>query len=398
VLYAGDVGAARLVLLQGLDPAGQARVAEVTGLAGGTALRLTRTDPVVPRIPVLAVVDGGPTTGTDQPGTGDPATGSSAAGVPGTASAPAGGPGPPAGAAPVRLRLLGPPAPGTALYTRAGGAGKPALTPLHRLDVDSTGFSEPLDPPGQTYVIVLDPTAPAAPAGVPAGVPTGTASPPAGSAAPGLLGGSGLVNAERLTAQPDTLEYGTPTLAVAGPAAPSYGWFSDGRFITKLLHRPARVASLGPRFSWRAKAGPARGHVFQSQSYEVTTGAERLLSVVVRLDGKVLCADVVQLGRAAAPKVPLSVSRCVAPRYGAGVVQALAAPGTATVTVTMVPAKPGQRRFQRPFRVPAGVPASTGFVVAGLIESGYPTGVGKAEAATAAGTRSGHALLATYKR
>jgi hypothetical protein len=41
---------------------------------------------------------------------------------------------------------------------------------------------------------------------------------------------------------------------------------------------------------------------------------------------------------------------------------------------------------------------SSGFVGAGLIETGYPTGAGWADATTAAGARSGRALLAPYRR
>jgi hypothetical protein len=381
VLYAGEVGGARLVLLQALDPAGRARVAEVTAGAGGP--RLTRTDPLLARIPVLAVADAAP----------DPTAGRTGP----TPSAP-GSAAPPAAGSPARLRLLGPPAEGRALYVRAG-SGQPAA-PLLRLERDGTGLSEPFAAAGPAYVVVLDP---AAPAGIGSGVESdGAASdPPAADAgaATGLRGGSGVINTGRLAAVPDLLEYGTPTLPVTGPAAPSYGWFADGRLIAQRLHRPARVALLGPSFRWPVRSGPARGHEFRSQSYEVTSGGQRLLSVIVRLDGKVLCADTTRLGSAAAaPTVPLAVNRCLAPRYGAGIVTVLAAPRTSAITLTLAAARPGQRAYRHPFRIPAGAPASAGYVGAGLIAGNFPTGAGRADATSNRNTRAGRALLAPYRR
>jgi DNA-directed RNA polymerase specialized sigma24 family protein len=380
VLYAGEVGGARLVLLQGVDTGGRARVAEITGFPGASGLRVTRTDVVVPDIPVLAVPDGA----------GAPAESSAA-----PAAAPAADPA--AAALPGRLRLLTAPDAGE-IYLRQGN--QPAATPLRELERDGSGLSAPFDSAGNTYVVVLPPPA-VDPAG---GPPAGSAGPAGGSGADPAgevadTGGSGLVSTARLTAAPDGLRYAVPTLPVTGPAVPTYGWYADGKLLAGALRGAATVAPLGPRFRWAVKAGPARGHEFQSQSYEVFSGGQRLLSVVTRLDGRVVCADTTRLSVAAAtPKVPLSVSRCVAPRYGAGVVQVLAAPGTAKVTVTIVPNKPKQVRYVTPFQIPAGAPASTGFVAAGLIEAGYPTGAGKADAASAAGIPAGRALLAPYHR
>jgi hypothetical protein len=131
----------------------------------------------------------------------------------------------------------------------------------------------------------------------------------------------------------------------------------------------------------------------------VTSGGQRLVSMVVRLDGRPLCANLSPLGPAGtAPPVRLMVYRCIAPRYGAGVVQLLAAPGTAAVTVTLATNRPGQRRYQRAFRPPAGTPASTGYVSAGLIDARFPTGGGRADAKSAAGRLIGRALLAEYHR
>ncbi len=386
VLYAGEVGGARLVLLQALDPAGQARVAEVTAGAGGP--RLTRTDPLLARIPVLAV----------PAAAADPAAGSTGP----TPSAP-GSAAPPAAGSPARLRLLGPPAEGRALYVR-DGSGQPAA-PLRRLERDGTGLSEPFAAAGPTYVVVLDPADPGTPAAAGTGSAAGpdgdSTDPPAGAAgtATGLRGGSGVLNTGRLAAVPDMLEYGTPTLPVTGPTAPSYGWFADGRLIAQRLHRPARVALLGPSFRWQVKSGPARGHEFRSQSYEVTSGGQRLLSVIVRLDGKVLCADLTRLSAAAAvPAVPLVANRCLAPRYGAGIVTVLAAPRTSAITLTLAAARPGQRAYRHPFRIPAGAPASAGYVGAGLIAGNFPTGAGRADATSNRNTRAGRALLAPYRR
>jgi hypothetical protein len=208
-----------------------------------------------------------------------------------------------------------------------------------------------------------------------------------------------VVSTARLTASPDLVEYAVPTLAVAGPAVPSYGWYTDGRLLAGLLHHPARVAAIGPGFRWRPRTGPARGHEFHSQGYEVTSAGQRLLSVVVRLDGRPLCADLSPLGRAGSPpQAKLVVQRCAAPRFGAGVVQVIAPPGTATVALTLATDRPGQRRYQRSFRAPAGTASAVGFVGAGLIDAGFPTGGGRALASTAAGRPAGRGLLPAYRR
>jgi DNA-directed RNA polymerase specialized sigma24 family protein len=423
VLYAGEVGGAQVVLLQGVDRASRARVAEVAGTADAGGLRLVRTDPLVARIPVIALSDA-ELAGPGQTAPGSSGAGTDAALAPATTAGPA-PTGPAAAGPPGRLRLLGPPADGSELYVREPG--QPASGPLRRLDHDGTGLSEPFDSPGETYVVVLDPAAgrPAAaptsasPAAAQPGSPTGSPSPSAvgpgtvgpGAGSPGAggpgqpsgagsaAGGSGVVSPARLTAVPDVVEYGVQTLTAAAPPAPSYGWYTDARLLAELLREPVRVAALGPGRRWVSRAGPGRGHEFSAQGYEVVSGDQRLVSMVVRLDGRVLCTDLVRLGAVSEPPpVRLVVHRCVAPRYAAGVVQLLAGPGMAAVAVTLAAERPGQRRYQKSFRAPPGTPATSGFTAAGFIDGGFPTGAGRALAATAAGRPYGRALLPAYRR
>jgi hypothetical protein len=352
-LYAGQVDGARVVLLQGLDAAGRPRVAEVAGPLADRALRLVRAEPLATGVPLLALATAGAfgPAGSPQPGLSSPSGGEAAAVV----------------------RLLGPPD-----ETREGwiylreGRGAPGA-PLRRLGPDSTGLTAPLRLTGGVDALVQS-----GPVGdLPAGV-----------------AGSGTVSPGRLTATPGLVEVVSPTIPAGPVGEPTHGWFADGRLLSDLLERRVTVAAVGAAVSWAPATGMARGREFRSQAYEVTSGGQRWLSVVFRLDDRPLCIDVTPLGDGPA-RVPLAVRRCVAPRTGAGVVHVVAGPGSMAVRLVLVGAGPGQRAYRGSVRPPK--PSSTGFTAAALIPAGYPLGPGRAEALNAGGRRVSRALLGAYR-
>jgi DNA-directed RNA polymerase specialized sigma24 family protein len=352
VLYAGEVDGARTVLLQGLDPAGLPRVAQVSAPGGDAEPRLARAERLAPAGPVLAVQPAGDS---------------------------GGGP-----------RLLAPPKAGQGLV--GGGilvreTPQPRPTELRRLTVGADGLTEPLaalDGAQPAYVVAVR--------GRPVDDPR---------ALPRVLG-SGRISAGRLTPGPALVQAADPTLRFGRTGSPSHGWYADAHLLAERFGGPVRVAAVSEPVVTAVASGRARGRTLYSAGYEVVRGGTRWLAYLVWLDDEPLCVQTTRLGPATGPaRLPFAVRRCMSRRYGAGLVHVFAGPGVASVQLSLGAA----RRGERPYRTSFSTASATGPDAAGAppghsrslaIPVGYPTGRAAAVALNGARRRIARIELGPY--